>query len=229
MSQRSPLVLAAVAGIAVSTAVLVAALASPSALSAQPATPPAPNLAGLATTGSAGYHRIELPGGAGKPFPYTIEIPAEWQVHQSKDSPGLWLGPADAQPPDDPRLVYVRISRVSLADPAAIVASIKASDAADASWSAPLVEVREVGGVKGVLVQMESGEGAQARSSLTLKMPLAKTSVDFIGSARKGEFAKLRPTYERVLFSVRPMAEPLAPKLPKPPVPKPADHPSGQL
>lgn len=218
MSQRSPLVVAAVTGIAVSTAVLVTVLASPSALSAQPATPPPQNLAGLATTGSAGYHRIELPGGAGKPFPYTVEIPAEWQVHQSKDSPGLWLGPVDAQPPDDPRLVYVRISRVSLADPAAIVESIKANDAADASWSAPLVEVREVGGVKGVLVQMESGEGAQARSSLTLKLPLSKTSVDFIGSARKDRFAELRPTFERVIFSVRPAQNP--PAAPKPPAPK---------
>ncbi len=184
------------------TALAAAALASTALLAAaQPAKAPAP-----AAADSAGYHRIELPGASGQPFPYTVEIPAGWQVHQIKESPGIWLGPAEAQPPNDPRLVYVRISPVSLADPAATVASIKANDAADNSWSAPVVEVREVGGVKGILIQMDSGSGDQARSTLTLKLPLPRTSVDFIGGAKRDEFAKLRPAYERVLFSARPAA-----------------------
>jgi len=179
--------------------------------------PPAPPASAAPDLGA--FHRIELPGANGRPFPYTVEVPADWQVRQAKEYPGLWLGPADAKLPDDPHLVYVRISTVSLADPAAVVASIKANDAADASWSAPLVEVREVGGVKGVVVQMDSGAGDKARSTLTVKLPLPKTSVDFIGSARPAEFAKLRPLYERVLFSVRPT--PPAPPATAPPASKP--------
>jgi hypothetical protein len=188
--------LAALAALAVHPALAPAAVPPPASAPAAP-TPPA--------AAGAGFHRIELPGGAGEPFPYTVEVPVDWQVHHLKDAPGIWLGPADAQPPDDPRLVYVRVSRVPLANPAETVASIKANDAADGSWSAPLVEVREVGGVKGILVQMDSGAGERARSTLTLKMPLPKTSVDFIGSSRQDQFARLRPAYERVLFSVRPV------------------------
>ena len=67
----------------------------------------------------------------------------------------------------------MRGSQVSLAEPEKVVANIKANDAKDADWSAPRVEVREVGGVRGVLVQMDSGEGDKARSTLTLKLPLA--------------------------------------------------------
>lgn len=195
MSQRALLAIA----------ISIAALAACAGLAL--AAPPASSPSDLGA-----FHRIELPGANGKPFPYTVEVPADWQVRQAKEYPGLWLGPADAKLPDDPHLVYVRISTVSLADPAAVVASIKANDAADATWSAPLVEVREVNGVKGVVVQMDSGTGDKARSTLTVKLPLPKTSVDFIGSARPEEFGKLRPLYERVLFSVRP-----TPPAPAPP------------
>jgi len=169
------------------------------ASAAEPSKPAAP---------AVGYLRLELPAAPGQTFPYTVEVPADWQVLTLKDAPGIWLGPSGAQPPDDPRLVYVRISPVSLASPEAIVAAIRASDAKDDTWSAPLVEVRKVGGVEGVLVQMDD----KARSSLTLKMPLAKTSVDFIGSAKREDFARLRPSYERVLFSVRPAPAPPAGK-----------------
>jgi len=193
MSQRASTAFAALAlGI-------LAGIAS----AAEPSKPAAP---------AVGYRRLELPAAPGQTFPYTVEVPADWQVLTLKDAPGIWLGPSGAQPPDDPRLVYVRISPVSLASPEAIVAAIKASDAKDDTWSAPLVEVRKVGGVEGVLVQMDD----KARSSLTLKMPLAKTSVDFIGSAKREDFARLRPSYERVLFSVRP-----APVAPAPPAGKP--------
>ena len=45
---------------------------------------------------------------------------------------------------------------------------------------------------------------AGERGSLILKMPLQKTSVDFLATAGMGDFAKLRPFFERVLLSVRP-------------------------
>src|SRR4029077_13509329 len=81
----------------------------------------------------------------GAALPYTLEVPQDWQVRQVAGSPGLWIGPADVHPPD-PRLIWVHGSKVSLADPAAIVANIKANDVAHPEWSAPRVEARTVGG-----------------------------------------------------------------------------------
>jgi hypothetical protein len=153
-----------------------------------------------------GPQRIELPGAPGKPFPYTVEIPAGWQMRQVQGIPGVWLGPSDAQPPNDPRLVYVRISPTPLADAAQTAANIRKADEAQ-PWSAPLVEVREIAGTRGVLVRMDSGEGAAARSTLVLKLPLEAGGVDFLGSAPRAEFEKLLPIYEKVLFSVQRRAE----------------------
>ena len=57
----------------------------------------------------AAFTRVELrPSQGGKALPYTIEIPTGWQVRQVEGFPGLWHGPADANPPEDPRLVGVR-------------------------------------------------------------------------------------------------------------------------
>ena len=100
-------------------------------------------------------------------------------MRQVEGFPGLWIGPADAKPPEDPRLIWVRGSQVALADPEKVVANIKANDAEHAEWSAPRVEVREVGGVRGMLVQMHSGDGDKARSTLTLKVPLPSFSRRF--------------------------------------------------
>ncbi|HSS48552.1 MAG TPA: hypothetical protein VLX28_06370, partial [Thermoanaerobaculia bacterium] len=146
----------------------------------------------------------------GKALPYTIEVPMGWEAHQVAGFPGLWIGPADAKPPEDPRLIWARGSLVSLADPDKVVANIHANDAADSKWSAPRVEVKDVGGVRGVLVQMNSGEGDKARSSLTLKLPLAKVSLDIVASATRAEFPQRLPLYERILFSVRPASAPAA-------------------
>lgn len=156
------------------------------------------------------FHRIELSAGPGKSLPYTIEVPMGWEPRQVAGFPGLWVGPADAKPPEDPRLIWVRGSMVELAEPDKVVANIKANDAADAKWSAPRVEVKEVGGVRGVLVQMNTGEGDKARSSLTLKLPLAKVSVDLVASATRAEFPQRVPLYERILLSTRPAVAPPA-------------------
>jgi hypothetical protein len=154
------------------------------------------------------FHRIELAAGPGKALPYSIEVPMGWEAHQIAGFPGLWIGPVDAKPPEDPRLIWVRGSMVALAEPDKVVANIRANDAADSKWSAPRVEVKDVGGVRGVLVQMNTGEGAKARSSLTLKLPLAKVSLDIVASATPAEFTQRLPLYERILLSARPTAAP---------------------
>jgi hypothetical protein len=183
------------------TAAACAAQTAPTAPAAQ-ATPATQAMPAAASS----THRVELPGAEGKPFPYTVEIPVEWQVREVKGIPGLWLGPHGAEPPNDPRLIYVRLSQTSLADPAATVAAIRANDASQADWSAPLVEVREVGGVRGVLVRMDSGEADKARSTLTLKLPVGRGSVDFMSSGPRARFEELRPAAEKVLLSVQPLA-----------------------
>src|SRR3954451_24724075 len=101
------------------------------------------------------FHRIELSAGPGEALAYTLEVPMGREPRQVAGFPGLWIGPADAKPPEDPRLIWVRGSQVSLADPHKIVANIKANDAAHPEWSAPRVEARTVGGANCVLVQME--------------------------------------------------------------------------
>src|SRR3954465_4001656 len=155
------------------------------------------------------FHRLELkpsdPKVQGKPLPYTIEVPNGWEARQVEGLPGLWIGPADAKPPEDPRLIWVRGSQVSLAEPDKVVANVKANDEKDPTWSAPRVEIREVGGVRGVLIQTLSGEQDKARGSLTLKVPLANVSLDFIGSAPVAGLPKMLPLYERILLSVRPV------------------------
>src|SRR5688572_12482598 len=88
--------------------------------------------------------RVELKSAKGDVLPYTIEVPLDWQVRQVDEFPGLWLGPPDADPPQDTRLVWVRGSRVSLAMPEEVVANIRANDVAQPDWSAPRVEIREI-------------------------------------------------------------------------------------
>jgi hypothetical protein len=196
------LVAAALAG----TAGAAPAAAAPPAGSASPASPAAPAASATPAAPSGAARRVPLPGPDDKPFPYTIEIPAGWQVLLSKTVPGVFVGPASAlEPEKDVRMVYVRVSPASMLDPEAVVANIKKSDAADDSWSAPLLEIRELGGVRGVLVRMDSGSGAEARSTLVLKMPLGKTSVDFMASAPRAEFERLLPVYQRVILSVLPV------------------------
>lgn len=162
-------------------------------------TPPPPPM-------DTAFHRVELKGSQGTPLPYTIEVPQDWQARQIEGFPGLWIGPADAKPPRDPRLVWVRGSQVSLAKPEDVVANIKANDDVNSEWSAPRVEVKEVGGVRGVLVRMDSGAGGSERSTLSLKLPLASLAVDFMISADRAEFERRLPLYERILLSVRPVA-----------------------
>jgi hypothetical protein len=196
-----------------SAAAPAAALSSTPTAAAAPAAPrpPSPTSqqssgAPVAPSGQGGLaRRVELAGPDGKLYPYTIELPAGWAVLHSKEIPGVFLGPASVSAPEsDSRVIYVRVSPVSLANPDEVVANIKKSAAAADSWSAPLVEVREIGGVRGVLVRMDSGSGEKARSTLVLKMPLGETSLDFMASAPRAEFERQLPGYQRVILSVLP-------------------------
>ncbi|HSN87896.1 MAG TPA: hypothetical protein VL025_14150 [Thermoanaerobaculia bacterium] len=173
------------------TTALLLAAALPALAQQTPATSPA-------------YRRVALTHSSGSALPYTIEVPDGWELREDKEYPGLWLGPAGARIPSDPQLVWVRGSRTALVSPQDTVAQIRAGDEKDASWSASRLEVKEVGGVKGVLVRMDSGEGAQARSTLVLKMPFYSTALDFMASGPRAEFEKMLPVYEQILFSVRP-------------------------
>jgi hypothetical protein len=153
------------------------------------------------------FHRVDLrpTRSQGEPIPYTLEVPVDWQVREIEGFPGLWVGPADAKPPEDPRLIWIHGSMISMADPEKLVENIKASDAQKPEWSAPRIEVKEVGGIRGLLVQMDAGEGDKARSNLTLKMPLQNLAIDFVATASQAEFQKNLPLYERILLSVRPV------------------------
>jgi hypothetical protein len=189
---------------------------APAAVAAPAAPSPPPSGAAAAPAGQAGQapqgghegqpRRVAIPSPEGRLYPYTVELPAGWAVLQSKTVPGVFLGPAGVSAPEnDASAVYVRVSPVSLADPEAVVANIRKTDAADDSWSAPLLEVRTIGGVRGVLVRMDSGSGEKARSTLVLKMPLGKqTSLDFMASAPRAEFERRLPDYQRVILSVLP-------------------------
>ena len=151
----------------------------------------------------AATRRLTLPKVADRAFPYTVEVPADWGVREVPNSPGVWIGRPGAEPDKDPHMLYVRWSPASLADPQKVVASIRAGDEKASAWTAPVLEVREVGGVRGVLVQLDSGEGEAARSTLALKLPADKGSVDFLVSARRADFVRLRPLFTQLLDSVR--------------------------
>ena len=179
---------------------------APSAPHAASASAASPASKGAAAAPAAASRRVALPGSDGKPVPYTIEIPAAWQVHSSKDVPGVFLGPAEVSEPGDPRAIWVRESPTPLLDPYAVVAKIKEQTAKDFSWSAPVLEVRELGGIRGVLVRMDSGSGDQARSTLVLKMPYRRASLDFMVSASRSEFDRQLPDYQRIILSVQPVA-----------------------
>jgi hypothetical protein len=174
---------------------------------AAPAGQPPPAAAAAAPGAAANLgHRVGIPGAGGQPYPYTIELPAGWQLLPGKGVEGVFLAPAGVTAPEsDPRAICVRISPVSLADPDAVVRNIKQNAATDPTWTAPVAEVRQVGGVHGVLVRMDSGAGSEARSTLVLKMPLGMTSLDFIASAPRADFERQLPAYERVVFSVQPV------------------------
>ncbi len=161
-----------------------------------------------AATPSAALHRITLPATAAHAAALSVEVPAEWAVREVQGVPGVWIGPPGARPDGGAQMLQVLPSAAPLDDPERVAGAIRASDQAAQGWSAPLVEVREVGGLRGVLVQLDSGDGEAARSTLALKLPAGGGSVDFMVSARRADFERLRPLLTSILLSVRPAAPP---------------------
>jgi hypothetical protein len=173
-----------------------------------PPPPPSPPAAGAPQPAAEPRRRVELPGERGQALPYTVEIPQSWEVQQAKGEAGLLLlAPPHtdlAKPDQEPRAIYVRPSPVSLADLAAVMANIRLASEQDKSWTAPVLEPREVAGVRGLLVQMDSGVGEKAHSTLVLKLPYDQKSLDFMATAPRAEFGRYLRDYQRILDSVRP-------------------------
>src|SRR5262249_43434715 len=84
-----------------------------------PAPPPRPAPAPPPAPPPPATHRIELAGPDGKPLPYSVEIPADWQLRPAPELKGVWLLPAGADPQKEPRAILVRASPADLRDPEA--------------------------------------------------------------------------------------------------------------
>jgi hypothetical protein len=159
------------------------------------------------------FHRILLhkpESQAQEPLPYSLEVPTDWAASPFNNNALIILGrpgqvPAEVGKRVNPNIVTVRSSQVDLAKPEEVVATIKANSATDPDWKVSLVEVKEVGGVRGILVRSHQGEGDAARTTLILKLPLKSGSIDFIAQARPEEFDAHLPLYERVLYSIQPV------------------------
>jgi hypothetical protein len=161
-------------------------------------------LAALALAAAGGAKRqLALPAVGGQAIPYVVAVPADWDLREVPGATGLWIGPAGARPEVQPELLHVLPSPEPLGDPQRAVAAIRAADAAAPAWSAPVVAVRKVAGVRGVLLRMETGEGETARTTLALKLPAGEGSVDLLLSARRADFARLEPLFTSILSSVR--------------------------
>jgi hypothetical protein len=155
---------------------------------------------------AAAARRVTLPAAAGRAIPFTVEVPAGWVAREAAGAPGVWLGPAGARPDGEAPMLQVLPSAAPLGDPAEVAAAIRSAGPMAHGWSAPVVEEREVAGLHGVLVQLDSGEGETARTTLALKLPAPAGSVAFMISARRAEFARRRPLFTSILLSVRPAA-----------------------
>ncbi|HEY2931682.1 MAG TPA: hypothetical protein VGK99_08025 [Acidobacteriota bacterium] len=104
---------------------------------------------------------------------------------------------------EDPRVIFVGVSTLPLADISATMAKIKASGENNLAWRLSGLQVRQAGDVKALLIQKEIGTPA-TRRNLILKLPWQQSSLDFSASAPVQSFDELKPTWERVFFSVRP-------------------------
>lgn len=176
-------------------------------------------LAGPLGAQSSPVHRVTLSAGAGKDLPYSIEVPRDWTMRQEAGYPGLFVGPAGAKP-EDQGMIWIRGSKVSMADPAQVAANIRATDAQAQDWTATRLEEREVGGIKALLVRLDTRHGEATRSTLILKLPLGEAGLDVLTSAEKSELDKRLSEYERILLSVQPVAPAATAAPATPPAPK---------
>jgi Protein of unknown function (DUF4238) len=130
-------------------------------------------------------------------YPYTIEIPVGWQVHETNSM--LLLAPSAAVNLC-PEAIGVIAASDTLFEPQVVAANLRQNLKGLKSAS-----VIEVDGVAGVLTECDriDENGDAAYSLLDLILPTASGSVRFIGQSPRALFASLRPHYERVMLSVR--------------------------
>ncbi len=152
-------------------------------------------------------HELKLPKMAA-PLPYTIDVPQGWEVRPWLNDQWLLIAPPGEMPgevgkPANPRAMIVRHSLVDIRDAAAVVTNIKANAAQDKQSKWDLVEVRDVAGVKGIISQIEGGEGDAQRITYVLKIPYGAQSIDFTVSCPTGAFSEYRPLYERIFQSIK--------------------------
>jgi hypothetical protein len=185
----------------VSTAVATGTAVAETAPAAAPSAPPAE-----ATAAAPAATAAPAPAPPAGPLPIQLQTHENWVVRQDPKFPGLWLGPATSELPG-PDLIWVRQSPSSLADRDAVAANIRALDARDDSWEASRIEVKDINGLKCLLVRMDTGQGAEQRSSLFLKVPHGETTVDFVASAPRALFDQRLAEYERILLSVHPVEQ----------------------
>jgi len=162
---------------------------------------------GAAEQGKFETHRLQMPRSTG-PLPYTIELPEGWQVRPWLNDQWVLIAPPGEMPgevgkPANPRAMIVRHSIVDIRDAEAIVANMRANLAQDKQLKVDVLEVREVAGVKGIVSQLESGDGDARRITYGLKVPLGDKSIDFTVSCPTGAFSEYRPLYERIFNSLK--------------------------
>ena len=150
--------------------------------------------------------RIPLPSrtDAGS-YPYTIEIPADWQVLREIPQPGIFLGPESGSPDEHPEMILVRPSAADASDLPALVETIR-GNLPRVPWEAGELEIRTLGDdLEGLWLRMDV-DRESPRKTVVLKLPLPEGgSVDVLGSAPAERYPELAEHYERILMSVRPV------------------------
>jgi len=165
------------------------------------------------------HRRVPVPSfGGTESYPYTIEIPVNWEVRRDLPATGVFLGPASGDPNSHPEMLLMRESAVALDAPDAVLANIRAN-AAGADWSLNEAEVLDFGGVRGLWIVREippSGFHGD-RVSFAVKLPLEEDrSLDLMATVPAQERDVLGPRIEYMLRSVRPAAAVAQTALPEP-------------
>ncbi len=193
----SALSLRALAG---ALALLVTAAVAPLALAADAAQGTAPSSAAAETT------RVSLPSfDESDPFPYTIEIPADWGPRRDLPIPGALLGPPSGTPDSFPEMLLIHPSKVVVSDPEAILANVQAA-AKKGSWTLEEGEVEDFGGTRGLwIVRRLPASGSHGeRVNFAVKLPMPEGSLDVTATLPVERLDELRPKVETMLHSIRP-------------------------
>jgi hypothetical protein len=160
---------------------------APAAVSVEPAT--------VAPAQSPGFQRVAV-AGTSLSYPYTVEIPSDWQVHQVEvPKPTLLLAPPAVMHPNQSDIIGVVACLQSLANPDQVIANVKRT-----LKGVRTAVVKEIDGVRGVLAEWDEGDGATV---LSLMLPTSTGCVQFLGRSPRSQFEADRAKYERIIFSVR--------------------------